>query len=181
MLKLQILTLGLVLLSLSSAFGQQPKEITNSIGMKLVLIPAGTFTMGSPVEEAGRSGNETPHEVTISESFYLGVYEVTQDEYEKVMGNNPSFFKGAKNPVEMVSLDDAASFCRKLSELSDEKSAYRLPTEAEWEYACRAGSTTKFSFGDTAELLEEYAWFEKTAERQTHPAGSKTANFNSET
>jgi formylglycine-generating enzyme required for sulfatase activity len=152
--------------------------ITNSIGMKLVLIPAGTFTMGSPVGEKYRFPKEMPHEVTISKSYYLGVYEVTQHEYEKVMGNNPSKFKGATNPVEMVSWEEAVSFCKKLSELPEEKAAgrlYRLPTEAEWEYACRAGSTTSYSFGDTAEALGEYAWF-GDFKGTTHPVGEKKPN-----
>jgi formylglycine-generating enzyme required for sulfatase activity len=157
-----------------------PKEITNCIGMKLVLIPAGTFTMGSPMEEVGRIFNETPHEVTLTKSYFLGVYEVAQDQYEKVMGINPSNFKGAKNPVEMVSWDDAVSFCKKLSDMPEEKAArrsYRLPTEAEWEYACRAGSTTAFSSGDTAESLGEYAWVGESANNgKPHPVGEKKPN-----
>ena len=111
--------------------------------------------MGSPVGEAGRNDNETQHDVTISKSYY-SANEVTQEEYEKVMGNNPSDFKGLKNPVEKVSWEDAVSFCKKLSEMPEEKAAgreYRLPTEAEWEFACRAGSKTAYSFGDTAESL----------------------------
>ena len=155
------------------------ESITNSIGMKLVLIPAGTFTMGSPVGEVGRFPGETPHEVTISKSYYLCANEVTQGEYEKVMGNNPSEFKGAKNPVEMVNWEDAVSFCAKLSEVPEEKAAgrvYRLPTEAEWEYACRAGSTTSYSFGETAESLGEYGWFGEGREGKTHPVGLKKPN-----
>ena len=158
---------------------QKPTESTNSIGMKLILIPAGSFTMGSPVGEVGRMFDETPHRVTLTKSYYLGSYEVTQDQYEKVMGSNPSTFKGAKNPVEMESWDDAISFCKKLSELPDEKAAgreYRLPTEAEWEYACRAGSTTTYSFGDRAESLGEYAWFKENAGNETHPVGEKKPN-----
>ena len=93
-------------------FSQQLKEMINSIGMKLVLIPAGTFNMGSPMNEVGRHEDETPHEISISKSYYLGVYEVTQEQYEKVMGNNPSEFKGARRPVESVSWDDAVSFCK---------------------------------------------------------------------
>lgn len=125
---------------------QTPKEITNSIGIKLVLIPKGTFTMGSPESEEGREEEETHHEVTISKDYYLGVYEVTQAQYKKVMKRSPSEFQGAivgsQNadlPVERVSWDDAVKFCKKLSDLSEEKDAgrvYRLPTEAEWEYAC---------------------------------------------
>ncbi len=160
---------------------QSPKEITNSIGVKLVLIPKGTFMMGSPESEQGRNENETQHEVTISKDYYLGVYEVTQAQYEKVMGKNPSHFQGAKVgnenadlPVEMVSWDEAVKFCKKLSDLPEEKKAgreYRLPTEAEWEYACRAGSKTAYSFDDEEGLLPEYGWFNRNSSRRTHTVG----------
>jgi formylglycine-generating enzyme required for sulfatase activity len=143
-----------------------PKEVTNFIGMKLVLIPAGKFTMGSPEDEKNRSDDEQQHEVEISKPFYMGVYEVTQGEYEKVMGTNPSWFSatgGGKEkvegkdtsrfPVEKVSWNDAVEFCKKLSEMPEEKRngpMYRLPTEAEWEYACRGGASVKpFHFGDS--------------------------------
>ena len=141
-----------LLAPLHPAKAQAPKEITNSIGMKLVLIPRGTFMMGSLESEQGRKQDETQHEVTISKDYYLGVHEVTQAQYEKVIGKNPSHFQGAivgnENadlPVENVSWHDAVEFCKKLSELPEEKKAgrvYRLPTEAQWEYACRAGSKT---------------------------------------
>jgi formylglycine-generating enzyme required for sulfatase activity len=120
--------------AMTPAYGQQPKAITNSIGMKLVLIHAGSFAMGSPVREVGRDEKEQQHEVTISDSYYIGVFEVTQGEYEKVIGNNPSAFMDVKNPVETVSWDDSVAFCEKLSEVPEEKAAgrkYRLPTEAE--------------------------------------------------
>ena len=110
--------------------------------MEFKLIPAGTFIMGE---------GDQAHEVTLTKPFKMGVHEVTQAQYEQVMGVNPSKYKGADNPVETVSWEDAVEFCRKLSELPAEKAAgnvYRLPTEAEWEYACRAGTTTKYSFGD---------------------------------
>jgi len=110
--------------------------------IKMKLIPAGTFTMGSPENEEGRRSDETQHEVTISKPFYMGIYPVTQEEYEMVMGNNPSYFKGGTRPVEKVSWDDAVAFCKKLTEITNE--SYRLPTEAEWEYACRAGTKTRF-------------------------------------
>jgi len=127
----------------------------NSIGMRFVPIPAGTFTMGD-------AKHRPAHQVTLTKPFELGVYEVTQEQYEKVMGTNPSHFKGSQNPVEKVSWDDAVEFCRKLSALPAEKSAgyeYRLPTEAEWEYACRAGTTTTYSFGDSESELGAYAWY----------------------
>ncbi len=158
---MRALVLSIILLFVSPAIGQQPKAITNSIGMKLVLILPGSFTMGSPIEEVGRQ-DETQHLVTISNWYYLGVYEVTQGEYEKITGESPSGFKGAKKPVEKVNWDNAVSFCKKLSEIPEEKEAgrtYRLPTEAEWEYACRAGSKTAYSFGDSDKLLEECALF----------------------
>ncbi len=163
----------------SPAYCQQLKSITNSIGMKLVLILPGTFTMGSPEEEFGRKPGETQHQVSISNWYYLGRYEVTQGQYEEVMGNNPSEFKGAKNPVETVSWEDAVSFCNKLSELPEEKAAgraYRLPTDAEWEYACRATSTTAYCFGDSSESLGEYAWFDEARPRKRHGVGEKKAN-----
>jgi formylglycine-generating enzyme required for sulfatase activity len=117
--------------------------------------------------------------LTLTRPFYLGVYQVTQEQYERVMGNNPSDFKGARNPVEMVSWEDAVVFCQKLSALPEEKAAgrvYRLPTEAEWEYACRAGSTTEYSFGDNESQLADYAWYDQNSGEQTHPVGEKKPN-----
>jgi formylglycine-generating enzyme required for sulfatase activity len=114
--------------------------------MDLVLIPAGEFTMGSSTDEAERRDDEGPqHRVRITRPFYLGAYEVTQAQYEKVMGKNPSAFKGPTRPVESVRWNDAVEFCRRLSR--EEGRTYRLPTEAEWEYACRARSTTPFTYG----------------------------------
>jgi formylglycine-generating enzyme required for sulfatase activity len=160
---------------------QPPKEITNSIGMKLVLIPRGTFMMGSLESEQGRKQDETQHEVTISKDYYLGVHEVTQAQYEKVIGKNPSHFQGAivgnENadlPVENVSWHDAVEFCKKLSDLPEEKKAgrvYRLPTEAQWEYACRAGSKTAYSFDDEEGLLPEHGWFDRNSSGRTHTVG----------
>ena len=128
-----------------------PKGFTNSIGMKFAWIPPGSFLMGSPQEEIDRQrygSEETQHKVTLTKGFYMGVYTVTQEQYEAVVGENPSKFKGEKNlPVEMVSWDDCQNFVKKLRE--KDKKPYRLPTEAEWEYACRAGTTTPFHFGET--------------------------------
>jgi formylglycine-generating enzyme required for sulfatase activity len=162
------------------------QKITNSIGMKLVLIPKGTFMMGSPESEERRRKDETQHQVTISKDYYLGATEVTQGQYEKVMGTNPSYFLGneiketsTNNPVEQVSWEDAVEFCKKLSDLPEEKKAgrvYRLPTEAEWEYACRAGSKTAYSFGESSKSLGDYAWFDGNRNNQTHPVGEKKAN-----
>ena len=155
--------------------------ITNSIGMKMVLIPAGQFIMGSPESDPNAKDNEKPpHLVQITRPFCLGVYAVTQEQYERVMGFNPSRFQGNPNrPVESVSWDDAQEFCHRLSALPEEETAghmYRLPTEAEWEYACRAGSTTRYSFGASAEGLGDYTWWATNSNAMTHPVGEKKPN-----
>jgi formylglycine-generating enzyme required for sulfatase activity len=133
-----------------------PKTLQNSVGMPLVLIPAGTFLMGSPDSEVGRRTNEGPvHEVVIGSAFYMSTHLVTQADYRTVTVRNPSRFTAEKqggpdHPVEMTSWEDAVAFCRLLSERADERMSgrsYRLPTEAEWEYACRAGTTTPFGHG----------------------------------
>jgi formylglycine-generating enzyme required for sulfatase activity len=204
--QLSILLSSLVIFGMiqldSQLLAQSAKELTNSIGMKLVLIPKGTFMMGSPIdkesasndfmtgspiEEEGASNDEEQHKVTISKDYYLGVTEVTQGQYEKVMGTNPSHFEkrvirksdSSMYPVEMVSWEDAVEFCKKLSDLPEEKEAgrvYRLPTEAEWEYACRAGSKSAYSFGESSKSLGDYAWFNRNSNSQTHPVGEKKAN-----
>ena len=160
-----------------------PVVSTNSIGMKLVLIPPGEFMMGSPASEPGRqpqgTGDETQHSVMLAMPFWIGVHEVTQSQYKKVMNSNPSEVKGPDNPVEMVSWKNAVKFCRVLSEMPDEKAAgsvYRLPTEAEWEYACRAGTTTAYNFGDQPSLLAEHEWFKDNSSGATQPVGQKQAN-----
>jgi formylglycine-generating enzyme required for sulfatase activity len=127
-----------------------PTEITNSIGIKLMRIPKGKFLMGSPETGEIRDKNETQHEVTISQNFYMGSTEVTQVQWQKVMRNNPSSLKGDELPVAEINWEEAVEFCKRLSEMPEEKKAgrkYRLPTEAEWEYACRAETTTPFHFG----------------------------------
>ena len=182
---LSLVIFGMIQLG-CQVLAQPPKEITNSIGMKLVLVPKGTFMMGSPESDVNRQKNETQHEVTISKDYYLGLYEVTQAQYERVMGKNPSRFHGAivgnENadlPVENVSWDDAVEFCKKLSDLPEEKKVgrvYRLPTEAQWEYACRAGSKTAYSFGESSQSVGDYAWFNENSNEQTHPMGQKKPN-----
>jgi len=129
----------------SSAY---PEEWTNSIGMKFRLIPAGEFWMGAVPGDDEAADDESPrHRVEITKPFYLGVYEVTQEQYERVMGNNPSYFKGSNLPVEYVSWNDAVTFCKKLSQMDGE--IYRLPSEAEWEYAARGGvEGKKYVWGD---------------------------------
>ena len=146
---------------------------TNSLGMEFVLIPAGEFMMGS---NDGESDEQPVHEVTISQPFYLGKYEVTQGQWEAVMGNNPSRFTGDSNrPVETVTWNDVQVFIRKLNEREPGRT-YRLPTEAEWEYAARAGKTTAYSFGDDPSQLGEYAWYRNNSDRKTYPVGQLKPN-----
>jgi formylglycine-generating enzyme required for sulfatase activity len=137
--------------------------------LAFVPIPAGRFIMGSTSAEA--SNDEQPlHEVEISQSFEIGQYEVTQHQWEAVMGHNPSRFTGENRPVEMVSWEDVVAFLGTLNQREDGYT-YRLPTEAEWEYACRAG-TTEDRYGD----LEAVAWYAQNAGQETHPVGEKQAN-----
>ena len=121
-------------------------DLGKGVKLDLVLIPAGKFKMGSPESEVGRVNNEIQHEVTLTKPYYMGKYEVTQEQYEGVIGNNPSSTKGAKLPVTDVSWEDCQEFIKKLN--AKTSGGYRLPTEAEWEFACRAGTTTAYSFGD---------------------------------
>ena len=156
-----------------------PSSVTLNLGkgvtMKLVRIRRGRFMLGSPNSEEGRKAEEGPQcEVTISKPFYLGVTEVTQAQYEAVMGTNPSANKGPTNPVEYVTWNDATGFCRKLSEKTGR--TVRLPTEAEWEYACRAGTKTRFSFGDSERALGDYAWYKGNSAGTSHPVGRKKPN-----
>jgi formylglycine-generating enzyme required for sulfatase activity len=151
------------------------KEFTNTIGMKLVLIPAGEFIMSSPETEKDRSPNEGPqHKVRITKPFYMGTTEVTQAQWKAVMGNNPSEFQGDDLPVETVSRDDCQEYLKKLS--ANEGKAYRLPTEAEWEYACRAGSTTRFYSGDDDQALYGVGWYNGNSGDKPHPVGQKKPN-----
>ncbi|MBL9135416.1 MAG: formylglycine-generating enzyme family protein [Verrucomicrobiales bacterium] len=150
----------------------------------MVLMARGTFTMGDKDEV-----DAAPHEVTVS-PFFIDKNLVTQQQYEKAMGDNPSRWKGEKNPVEQVRWSDAVRYCNKRSELEGlepcydlktwacrfEATGYRLPTEAEWEYACRAGTTTRYFFGDSPAKLGTYAWFDKNAGGRPRPVGQKQPN-----
>ena len=148
----------------------------------------GTFLMGSPKDELGRRSSETQHEVTLTKAYWLGKYEVTQTQYEAVMGTNPSEFKGADLPVDLVSWDDAMEFCAKLTAIEREAGRlpegyeYTLPTEAQWEYACRAGTTTALNSGkDLSDMYEcpevdEVGWYVGNSDGMTHPAGQKLPN-----
>ena len=130
------------------------EDLGNGVTLEMVSIPAGSFKIGSPPGEKGRSEKEAPQHTVNVPAFFMGKFEVTQEQYQQVMGENPSSFsfKGAKRPVEKVSWNDAVEFCEKLSQKTGR--TYRLPSEAEWEYAARAGTTTPFHFGEaiTTEL-----------------------------
>lgn len=155
-------------------------------GPRYVWLPAGQFTMGSPATEVGRSADEGPQtQVTLRRGFFMGRYEVTQGEYLSVVGSNPSYFTGDTNrPVEQVNWTEATNYCALLT--ARERTAgrlpagwaYRLPTEAEWEYASRAGSTNRFSYGDDPGYtqLGNYAWYTDNSGNATHPVGGKQPN-----
>ena len=143
---------------------------TSPSGIEFVLIPAGTFIMGTAEYD-----DATPHQVTISKPFGIGKYPVTQREWTMIMGNNPSRFKGDSRPVEQVSWNDCQEFIRKLN-VRECVNKYSLPTEAEWEYACRAGSRTRFCYGDSDHVLPQYAWFDNTSGGETHPVGQLNPN-----
>ncbi|MBF0227256.1 MAG: formylglycine-generating enzyme family protein [Desulfobacterales bacterium] len=157
---------------------------TNSIGMTFVLIPAGTFIMGSPGTELGRWSNETQHQVTLTKAFYMQTTEVTQGQWKAVMGSNPSYFSscGDNCPVEQVSWNDCQQFISKLN-VMEGVSLYRLPTEAEWEYAARAGSTTALYNGNVTVTdcsydsnLNIMGWYCGNADNKTHEVAQKQAN-----
>jgi formylglycine-generating enzyme required for sulfatase activity len=162
------------------------KEVVNSIGMKLMLIPKGEFSMGSARGNPNADLDERQTPVTITRDYYIGAFEVTQAQFQRVMGRNPSQFQGSRvqgssenHPVERISWNDAVEFCERLSELPEEKAAgrvYRLPSEAEWEYACRAGSPDDYAFGNQTQLLGEYCWYAANSGGRTHPVGQKKPN-----
>ncbi len=151
--------------------------LTNTLGMKFNLIPAGRFMMGSPVESLTRPDELPYHEVVIAKPFWFGVAEVTQGQWEEVMGDNPSRFIDPKGlrPVEQVSFAEVMDFLNKLNTM-DNKIHHRLPTEAEWEYACRAGTTSQYSYGDDPRELIKYGWYVGCAGFRTQPVGLKKAN-----
>ena len=186
--------------SASASAKHLPKTLTNSVGIEFVLVPAGSFQMGTATPSCPKDDpsteknerqacmsnvfpNEQPqHKATISRAFYLGKTEVTQQQWVAVMGTNPSGFNSKKvggdsrnHPVENVSWGDVQAFIQKLNK-KEGKAVYRLPTEAEWEYACRAGSRGKYSFGDDDSELGRYAWIEGNSGEKTHPVGQLRPN-----
>jgi formylglycine-generating enzyme required for sulfatase activity len=144
----------------------------NGVRLEMISLPGGTFEMGSPNGQ-GVDHEYPKHSVRVS-PFAIGKYEVTQAQWQAVMGNNPSHFKGKTLPVEQVSWDDVVKFCQKLHEKTGKN--YRLPTEAEWEYAARSGSTGRWSFGNDRSLVEEYGWHSSNSNDRTHPVGQKKPN-----
>jgi len=163
---------------------------TNIITTNMVWLDPGTFTMGSPLTEVDRMTDETQHTVTLTRGFYVGKYLVTQAEFLAVMGINPSFFNGGifgtdlNRPVEQVYWFSAVAYCAQLTQNEQQAGhlppgwVYRLPTEAEWEFACRAGTTTRFSYGDDPGYTElvTYAWYAKNGASTTHAVGQKPPN-----
>lgn len=147
------------------------EDSVNGVTLEMVAIQGGSFMMGSDKDK----DSQPIHEVTL-QPFYIGKYEVTQAQWNAVMGDstNPASFKGDAMPLETVSWDDAVAFCKKLSEITGRE--YRLPTEAEWEYAARAGSTGDYCFGNDTNLLGEYAWHNENSDGMTHPVGQKKPN-----
>lgn len=174
------------ILVVSGCVGDKPKEVpknyTNSLGMEFVLIPAGEFQMGSPSAVPGVVSifdtSFPVHNVTIQKPFYMSKYEVTQKEWTRIMGYDPSYFKGDNLPVDSVIPAEVQQFILKLDvkDGAGSSNRYRLPTEAEWEYACRAGTTTRFSFGDKNEDLKEYGWSGYDSNGTSHPVGLKRPN-----
>jgi len=162
-----------------------PKKIIDSLGidslgmeieMEFVYIISGTFIMGSPKDEPDHCDDETMHEVTLSKGFYMQTTQVTQKQWQAIMGNSRSQTRHNGNcPAEYVSWDDAQEFIRKLNE-KEGTAKYRLPTEAEWEYAARAGSTTAYCFGNEEGRLKDHAWYDKNSDRKTHPVGQLKSN-----
>ncbi len=152
--------------------------INDSVFIELVQVPEGDFLMGSPEDEEERDKDEGPiHKVTISYPFYIGRYEVTQGQWQAVMGTNPAVFKfSSEHPVESASWNECREFIENLNKLG--KGTFRFPSEAEWEYACRAGTTTPYYWGETMALngTSDYAWANSRSLAMTHPVGEKKPN-----
>ena len=161
--------------------GSTPSTYTNSLGQTFILLPAGTFTLGSPSNELGRDSDETQHQVTLSQSFYMQQTEVTQAQWEAVMGSNPSYSGCPTCPVEYVSWNDVQSYITQMNTRGE--GTYSLPTEAQWEYSARAGSTTAFYNGGITMTGCEYdpnlnaiGWYCYNSDSETHPVAQKTPN-----
>ncbi len=150
-------------------------ELPDGLTMELVEIPAGTFKMGTLDPYGEGEEDEIPqHDVTLSNSFFMGKTEVTQEQWAAVMGNNPSVFKGEGSPVDNMTWEQCQQFCIAASKHTGR--AVRLPSEAQWEYACRAGTQTDYSFGNEIEKLDLYAWYGKNAGDRSHEVATKEPN-----
>ena len=155
---------------------QIPETIINSINMEFVLIPSGSFRMGGDKVSEQAEDHETPrHIVRFNNEFFLGKYEVIQTQWTGIMDSNPSEFRDDSRPVESVSWNDVQKFILKLNS-KEETDTYRLPTEAEWEYAARAGSENSYTFGGDATMLSQYAWYKTNSGGETHPVGQLEPN-----
>jgi formylglycine-generating enzyme required for sulfatase activity len=153
-----------------------PATTVNSIGMEFVMIPPGSFRMGGDKNREQAEDHENPiHTVSFSKPILMGKHAVTQGQWFTVMDGNPSRFKDDLRPVEMVSWNDAQVFIKALNNI-EKTETYRLPTEAEWEYAARAGSESAYAFGGNANGLGQYAWYRKNSHNQTHPVGELEPN-----
>jgi len=170
-------------------------DLGGGVKMEMVLVPAGSFIMGDDKSEPSPESTEheirlaelekPAHSVNITKPFYLGKYQVTQEQWEAVMTQkkqtrsdywNPSKFEGAKNPRECITWDNCQEFLGELAKISAQRGSFALPTEAQWEYACRAGSTTQYCFGDDETRLGDYAWYDANSDGKTHPVGQKKPN-----
>ncbi|HLX64801.1 MAG TPA: formylglycine-generating enzyme family protein [Planctomycetota bacterium] len=152
----------------------------DGLTLELLLIKPGTFQMGSPENENGHLNNEALHTVTLTKPFYMGKHHVTQEQYKSLMGTNPSYTDGEKDPVNEVTWFDAVEFCTLLNDKAKGKlpagMKIQLPTEAQWEYACRAGTQTRFYSGDADKDLDAIGWYSENSDLKTHPVGEKKAN-----
>lgn len=152
------------------------QDYTNSIGMEFMLVRSGEFDMGSTIAEILRDDDESPaHRVNFEYNFYIGKYEVTQKQWTDIMGYNPSLQKGDDFPVTGISWNDVQNFIEKLNE-KESTDKYRLPSEAEWEYSAKGGTTTQYNFGDDVMELSDYAWYDDNSNNVIHTVGQKMPN-----